>query len=763
MDSDPANPDRQALPAPIAPLARRAAQMDLHGGELLSLRACRQVLRRRRATVCLATVIVTILAALYAFKTKPVYQATARIEVDASTRPLGKTGNPSAQTPVSDRYLQTQVDILKSDNLGWRTITQLGLDRSAQFASRRQGAGAVTLMAARARRSRILAAFEKQLRVRLAPGSRIIQVSFEGTNPTLAQQIPNTLLKNYLQYNFTAQYQSTRQVSHWMKKELGDLKGKVEASQQALVNYEKQNDVADLGNRNNLNQNALTDLSRQLTAARTQLAAQRAVLDAVEQNPSAAGLLTKDSVLSGLQGKYGDLETVYAKALAQYGPNFYKVVRIRKQIDEVQQLIHQEQKREQAEAQANYRASRQRVDILASAVSEQKAQVQKFNQLQIPYDILKNDYQTDQGLYQSLLERLKNAEISAGLKATNVHVLDPAMYPVAPIRPKKTMDVAAGLLSGLLLGLTLAFVQDGLDNSVKRPEELEAVVGAPLLGVIPEAGSLAGGRAWLASSRGRETAVVERCVLQRPHSPIAEAYRALRTAILLSPAIPPPQVLLFTSAQPREGKTSTCANLALSLAQLNRRVLLIDADLRRGQIQTVFRLPHGPGLNDVLAGDLTLPAALVPVEDAPNLWVLASGSRPSSPADLLSSPMMESIVETLRQRFEFILIDSPPLLLVADPAIISKFADGIILVASSEATARSAVSQALRTLEVAGEKLLGAVVNRVNVRRDNDYDYFRRYRYYYSSHPADGASNSGFRAGTRGPGPHRAAPTPHEK
>jgi succinoglycan biosynthesis transport protein ExoP len=739
ISDEPSEPNHIELPMRgIADFGREGAA--LPGSEVFTLQACGQLLRRRRGTIFSVTAIITILAALYAFRTKPVYESTAKIEVDADTSPLEKLANQAQPTGVTDSYLQTQVDILKSDDLAWRTIAKLGLDERSQVDGNRRGLGG-TLEDARARRSRILAAFERRLQVRLAPGSQIILVSFEDTDPNLAQQIPNTLAEEYLAYHFMAKYDSVQHVSNSMTKELVNLKRNVETSQQALVNYEKQNGVADLSARGDLSENSLDDLGRQLTAAQNDLAVKQSLYKAVQRNPSAASLLMKDPLLTTLQEKYGQLETSYAKATAQYGPAFYVVVQIRRQIDEVKRLIGQEENREQAQAGAEYRAASRRVAILSRDENAQKVEVQKVNQLQVPYNILKNEYQTNQHLYQSLLERLKGAEISAGLKGSNVHVLDRAPYPLSPVRPKKTVDIAVGLLSGLLLGLTLAFVGESLDSSVRQPEELESVIGAPVLGVIPEANSILSHRGWPAPGKGLAPGkVIERSLLNRPRSPLAEAYRAVRTALLQSPGSP--QVLLFTSTQPREGKTSTCVNLGLSLAQLNRRVLVIDADLRRGQIQDVFQSAPTEGLSDILAGTTPAGMAIRQAEEAPSLWVLTSGARPPSPADLLSSPLMERVLEELRARFDFILIDSPPLLLVTDAAILAKLADGTILVTSSETTARQAVSRALRILETAGVKLLGAVVNRVDVRRNRDYGYCRSYHHYFSPIEAEPRSEA---------------------
>lgn len=733
LDNREPNHNGHHLPARIAPGEFRTVNLEAPGSELFSLHTYWQMLRKRRLTIIALTVIVTVLAVLYTLRTKPVYQATAEIEVDASVPPLQQADNQGAQASgVSGAYLQTQMDILKSNDLAWQTIQQFGLDKGTELRSSHKGADGPSLADARKLRSRLLAAFGGHLHVRLDPGSHIILVSYQSSNPSLAERIPNALVNHYLEYNFTAKYQSTRQVSNWMAKELSDLKQKVVKSQQALVNYEKKNDIADVSSKGNLPQSALSDLSKQLTSAQTELSTKKALYQAVKQNPSAAGLLTKDPLLSTLQGKYGDLETEYVKALSQYGPRFYKVVQIRKQMDEVKRLIAQEQDREEAQTLASYQAAKQQVTILSRAVGEQKAEVQKLNELQIPFNILKNEYQTNQQLYQSLLKQLKDAEVSAGLQATNIHVLDKAVYPVAPIRPRKKLDIAVGLLSGLLLGVTLAFIQEALDTSVKRPEDLESVIGAPVLGVIPKANALPGKHLWPSQGKNGKKGFIEQAVLRLPNSPIAEAYRALRTSVLMSSAPAPPQAVLFTSSQPREGKTTTCLNLALSLAQLNKRVLVIDADLRRGQMHKLLGLHVNKGLSDFLTGGVGLEEVLVQAEELPNLSVLPAGARPPSPADLLSSPTMEELVRNLRRRFEYILIDSPPLLLVTDPTVLSKFADGVILVTASQMTARKSVARVQRILETAGGRFLGAVVNRVDFRFEGDYEYSRYHFRYYS-------------------------------
>jgi polysaccharide biosynthesis transport protein len=720
--------------------------LGLAGTEIFSLRACWRVLSRRRGTILGVAAVATMLAAIYSFRTKPVYRATARVEVEADVPTLQDINELDQTVPIDDAYLQTQADILKSDNLAWQTIQQFHLEKSGEFHRAAPLSEEASLRAARGVRSQLLTAFKSHLDVGQEKGSRVIEVSFESTDPALAANISNALVHHYLEYNFLAKYDATRQVTGWMEQQLDELKAKVEKSQQALVDYEKENSITDLSDRENLIQARLADLSKDFTAAATERATKEALYNAVKKNPSAAGLLTKDDLLGHLQGQDADLKTNYVSAMAQYGPNFYKVVQIRKQIDELEALMQQEQGREEAQVEADYKAAAQRERILAGAVSQQRKEVQKLNELLIPYNILKNEYETNQQLYQSLLKRLKNATISAGLRATNIHVLDEAVVPASPIRPKKVLDITLGLLVGLILGTTLAFVQDALDTSVRNAEDLAGTLGVPVLGVIPRANTLPGVSKWLARREAGTPAAVEWTVVKQPSSALAEAYRALRTSILLSSAPRPPQILLVTSAQPNEGKSSICLNLAFSLAQLNKRVLLIDTDLRQRRLEKVLNLSQDKGLIDFLTGHANLEEILLPVEGVPNLWVLPAGPRPPAPADLLSSPTMEQVLSDLRQRFEFLVLDSPPLLIVTDATVLSKFVDGIILVTESELTARNAISRAQQILENAGARILGTVMNKLDAKRDGYDGYYYYYHRYYRDEPAAtpaGSSSTG--------------------
>jgi capsular exopolysaccharide synthesis family protein len=436
-----------------------------------------------------------------------------------------------------------------------------------------------------------------------------------------------------------------------------------------------------------------------------------------------------------LEEKLADLRGQYVDALGQYGPNFPKVLRLRDQVNEIQSAIERERNRVVARIHNDYQAAQAREKLLSAAVAQQKVEVGNLSQLLIEDNILKREFETNQQLYQSLLQHLKDATLSAGLRATNIHLVDPALVPTVPVRPRIMYNIAVSMLVGLLLGVTLAFVMESMDTSIKSAEDVERVIAAPSLAVIPRARS-----SWLrmGGDKGQpRNGAVESIVLRQPTSYLAESYRVLRTSILLSTAPRPPQTLLVTSASPGEGKTCTSLNLAMGLAQRGVPVVLVDADMRRPGIPRALALSeNGAGLSTLLSGAHSLDEVLRQYEPVPNLWVLPAGPTPPNPADLLSSPTMGKVLEELRQRFEHVVLDSAPLLLVTDATILSRLVDGVVLVVESGVTARRGLTRAQKILESAGGRILGTVLNKWDARREGYYAYYGSYYpgYYRSSY-----------------------------
>jgi capsular exopolysaccharide synthesis family protein len=515
-----------------------------------------------------------------------------------------------------------------------------------------------------------------------------------------------------------------------MEGQLDELKAKVEKSQQAMVDYERQNVIVNIGDKQTVVEQRLAALSSDLTNAQSERMQKESLYDLVNSNPSQVAFTTQNDMLQRLDEKQADLREEYVDALGQYGPNFPKVKRLRDQLDEVQSIMERERKRNVTRIRNDYLAALGRERLLSAAVAQEKVEVGKLNQLLIEHNMLKREFETNQQLYESLLQHLKDATVSAGLRATNIHLVDSALVPTGPVRPRIMYNIAVGLLVGLVLGITLAFVQESLDTSVKSAEELERLIAAPALAVIPLA--RASWRRMGGDNGHSKNGSVESIVLKHPASTLAEAYRTLRTSILLSTAPRPPQAVLVTSAQPREGKTSTSLNLALGLAQRGVPVVIVDADLRRPGISRALALSqNGAGLSSLLSGAHRLDEVLRQFEAVPNLWVLPAGPEAPNPADLFSSPTMENLLQELRARFEHLVLDTAPLLLVTDATILSRLVDGVVLVVESGVTARRALVRAHKILESAGGRILGSVLNKWDERDEGYYSGYGSYYYAY--------------------------------
>jgi succinoglycan biosynthesis transport protein ExoP len=707
------------------------------------LRAYWRILSKRRWTIFTTALVLTTVVAIYSYKEKPVYRATAEVEVDSETPDVQSVNSVYQTAPTDPTFLQTQVDVLNSGNLAWQTIQQLKLDREPAFnpvSPRQAGAPEQT---STAQKAQLIGRFQQLLNVDLVVGSRMIKVSFESTDPRLAAEAANALVSNYREYNFLAKYDATRQASGWMSDQLNELKAKVEKSQQSLVSYEKEHSIVNISGKDNIEDQRLADLSQGLTAAQNRLAREESLYQLVKANPGKVGLLAQDSLLQNMEEKHADLKTQYVDALGQYGPKFPKVVRLRDQIAEIQSLIEQERTRTVERISHDYQAALGQVKLLKDSVAREKTAVGDLDQLMIQYDLLKHDFDTNQQLYDNLLTKVKDAAVSAGLRANNVHLVDRALAPSVPVRPKKSRNVAIGLMVGLIVGITLAFVQDVMDTSIKAPEDVERSIAEPVLGVIPAVRPSGISKPWL-NRRSREKVLgdgkVEWAVLKHPTSVLAESYKAMRTALLLSSAPRPPQAILVTSTHPFEGKTSTAFNLAIGLMQIGRRVLFIDADMRQSGLKRVININGRPGLSSILTGAGQIDQSLFQLQDLPGLWFLSTGPQSPNPSDLLASQDMQKLLAALRERFDHIVVDTPPVLMVTDATVLSSLVDGVILIARSRVTARAALIRAHRILEGAGANILGCVLNKLDLKYDGQYgSYFCDYvRYYRQGRRAQG-------------------------
>ena len=361
------------------------------------------VLLKRLWTIVTAALVVATAAAIVSFRTQPVYEATARVEVEAETPEIQSLNDLYRGIPgyTDDVFLQTQVNVLKSENLAWQTVQQLGMGGKAEFGGGGERPQADSQTAAQ---NGLIQAFRGHLRVQLMRDSRMIEVTYDSTDPQLAARAANALVNNYSEYSFHQKYDATRQASGWMEGQLDELKAKVEKSQQAMVDYERQNVIVNIGDKQSVVEQRLGALSADLTTAQSERMQKESLYDLVNSDPSQAALTTQDGVLQGLDGKYAELREAYVDAVGQYGPNFPKVKRLRDQLDEVQSIMERERKRLVLRIRNDYMAALGRERLLSAAVAQEKTEVGKLNQLLIEHNMLKREFETNQQLYANLIQ-----------------------------------------------------------------------------------------------------------------------------------------------------------------------------------------------------------------------------------------------------------------------------------------------------------------------------------------------------------------------
>ena len=701
------------------------------------------ILKKHQWLIVSFLLTVVTVVTIATFKAKPVYVAAARVEVDREPQAVQQTfpdANYDDEFADLENYIETQTKILESETLALTTIKSLDLERSPEF-----GGNPNAIIAPRigpnGRRPAILGAFLGGLSVKRVPNSRLIEVQFEAEDPQLAAQVVNAHVQNFIEGNFRSRYDATMQASNWLSAELEELRIKVQKSEDARIAYERENQIWTIDEKQNVTTQKLADLNKALTDAQTELIQKEALSEIIKSGDvERLAQVRSNPQLSDLLKRKSDVEEQFAEASAQFGPNYPRVQRLEVEKKNVDDLIARAVQDVVASIGADYKTAREREDLLLTALDNQKAEANEMAEKLVQYQILVHDAESNKVLYDNLQQKLKEAGIMAGLRSSNIHMVDPALVPTYPTRPRKARNILLAFLVGLVGGVGLALLREYMDNTVKSPDDVERLAGLPSLAVVPEVRSLNGhgygrlrsgkliGDSQEAQDEG-EASRVEVVSFTKPKSQVSEAFRALRTSLLLSQADHPPQVMLVTSALPREGKTTAAVNLAVTLAQLGDRTLILDSDLRKPGVRRVLDLNVGRelGLSSYLAGVASLDEVCFPHPQIENLVVVPTGPIPPSPADLLSSHRMRDAISYLRQKYKFIVIDSPPIMAATDAVILSALTDGVLLVVRSGTTPKEAFTRTRDLLHAVKSRLLGVVLNAVD---STAPDYYYSYRYY---------------------------------
>jgi len=714
-----------------------------------------RVLIKRKWVVVTSLVTIFSVVAIASLKMTPVYEAGGTIEINKPDATLNFQNSATFSVDYFDpTELETELKILQSDLLATQVIRELNLDRRPEIGGPAPAPSAELspdpLQSDPVRASAMVGSFKSNLRVALSPNTRIIEVHFRSPDPQMAATVVNTLMQTYVENNFKARFESTMQASDWLQKQLVDLQMKVETSQEKLVRYQKEHEILGTDEKQNIIMEKLNELNKALTTAESERMDKEALYrliqsgdaDAIASSAgglqSAGGNSQSDSqLLDTLRSKQAELKIQAAELNTQFGPAYPKLTQLNNQLKEIDSQIQAEMKKIASMIRGEYMTALQRENMLRDALEKQKQEANKLNESAIQYTLLKRDVDTNRQLYEGLLQKMKEAGVSAGLKSNNFRIVDSARPPQAPIEPNVPRNLMFAIVLGLASGIGLAFLLEGLDNTVRTTEQAQVISGLASLGMIP-----------LGSKSAREGANPKRLVIAtskeavelvtqvRPQSQMAESYRALRTSLLLSGLGAPPKVVMVTSALPQEGKTTTSINTAVVLAQKGVRVLLIDADMRRPSIHKTLGMGPHSGLSNVLTGSIPLEQAITSTTVLPNLFVLPAGTPPPNPAELLASSNMRDVLSTLREQYDHIVIDTPPSLSVTDAVVLSPRADAVLLVIRSGQTTKQALRRSRDVLMQVNAKIVGVLLNAVDL-SSPDYYYYYEYQGKYARYYRD--------------------------
>ena len=676
---------------------------------------------RKRKWLILAFCSVGSLYGYYKASTQPqMFEAYGNIEIRSGAASEYRV---SAAPLAEDTYdIPTQTAILKSDSLLLTVARDLDLPNNPAFVG-----GPVKQHVSLddpGVRQAALNNLQGDLEISPLPKTDIVRITCRTLNPQLSAEIVNKLVREYQQRSFQSRYDATKLVSNWLSNQLGDLKQQVETSQTQMIDMGKRLGVLGFDTSHNEITTSIDDLTRaagQAQINRILVESRFRALNGMDPNALDASIGniagTSNQNLNGLRSQRETLKAQLAATDTSAGPNLPREKALRAQLAELNQQIEEEQKRIVIQAKEDLIAAQANENQTRGALESSKANAYKLRDQLVEYTIRQREFDSERTLYEGLLQRLRTAGVQAGLESQEVDVVDNAVPPIGPSLQPRGSIIVVDFLVALGLGLVLAFILESLDTSLSSVAEIESISGLPSLALIPKARRPTDPALLTPTQRNL-------VVLSSPKSQFAEAFRALRTSLLLSVAGREPQVLLLTSATPSEGKTTASLNLAAVLAQRDVRVLLIDADLRRPTVHHRFGLNGKLGLTSVLTGSVELKDAVQNVKELPSLDILTSGPIPPFPTEMLGSDTMRQLLQQARGRYTHIVMDSPPLLSVTDSVVLAREADTVVLIVRYGKSTKHAVQRARDLLLRSGSRLAGLALNAVDLSSPEYYSYY---------------------------------------
>jgi succinoglycan biosynthesis transport protein ExoP len=701
----------------------------------------RALLRYRWVAAGVFLVVLTC-TAIYAYSETPMYRAGARILIELedehslAVEGVGSNSSASEYSIDPEPYFQTQYRILTGRDLALRAVARLDRRTLPEFDGTtppRRGIWRLrdTARLTIGRELRRLRGVPEPLsptsaplpdevaadlvasRVQVAPvkASRLVDVFYLSSDPTTAAAVTNAVVEAYVVQNLAFRRQSMGKSVEWLSAEVARQQRVVETSERAMAEYRAMQKTTTLSDSSNVVTARLAQLNDAATRARTVRAQKESLLRQAEALGTGAAdaipSVASNPYIQTIKARLADLQRQRALLAERYGDKHPEMVSLTASLQDVTQQLNAEVTKAVDTVRHEYESAMLEERTLAQALSDQQSVATDFDRKNVAYTLLEREAESNRTLYETLLQREKELQVLANSRGNNVRLVERATAPKAPATPDVRRMLVMGLLLGVVAAVGLVVGLDYLDDTIKSPEDITRKLGLPCLGLLPALKEEPKGRLLAAAKSGQ----------------FGESIRSLRTSVAFSHASPGAGVLLVTSAQPLEGKTTTACNLAAALAYGGAKVLLIDADMRRPGVHATIGLPTGAGLAEVLMGQATLTSTVVRLE-SPSLWILRAGTPPPNPSELLGSSAMDDLMEQLRGGpFDWVVVDTPPVLAVTDAPLVGKHTTGVVFVVGANMTRRRMAERAVESMGVGGPRILGAVLNRVDQSPDAYYAY----------------------------------------
>ncbi|MFH0925539.1 MAG: polysaccharide biosynthesis tyrosine autokinase [bacterium] len=698
----------------------------------IHLRDYYNIIQKRKWTVLTFLFITVIIVTIGSFKIKPVYKSTAQIVIEKENpNVLSFKEVMSVDTSDTD-YYQTQYKIIASRSLARSVIKQLDLGKTIEFGGEPDDnlrllfkriksifTPEKTNLGGDEQDSDLVDSFLEKLEVEPVRNSRLVNISFKGHDPAIITKVANTMAEMYIEQNMGRLLDAEKQAAKWLMDQTAQMKENVENSEQALQKYMEDNIIMsmDMGEKQSIMVQRLSELSTvviESKAKRIELETRYNQLKQFANQPEMIESLPSvinNELIKNIKNEYVNLERRYSELSQKYKLKHPEMLKLEAQIKTVKKKIDLEVQKIANGLKVEYAVAKSREESLKSSLEEQKKEALELNQKTISYEALKRESESNKQMYDILIKRFKETSIAEGLKNTNIRIIDPAEVPRYPVFPKKKLNILLSLIVGLMGGVGLSFFFEYLDSTIKSKEDVDKHLDMPTLGLIP------------AFPKKIKDEGSHYLIHHDPKSPITEAYRSIRTNILFS-SVDRLKCLLVTSSISSEGKSTTLVNLGITLAQSKRKTLIVDADLRKPNLHN-FLGKNEIGLSNLLVrvDDLS---KVIQETEIPNLSIITSGPLPPNPSELIDSQRMKDLLVEFRNNFDYVLIDSPPLVSVTDPTILSTLVDATLLIINSKKTNREFIIDGINHLKNVQAKVLGVILNEVTIGH-NKYYYYKYY------------------------------------